>query len=92
MTRASPVKHRVHSHKRQDGSVRVHEYERGHGKHSKVAVKAPQYHGGGSYVVMVEYAEGKSSTVVEAGSYGAALSAGVEAATDTPRAVTMRRR
>lgn len=91
MTRASPVKHRVHSHRR--GDAKVHEYERGHGKHPKTVVRrVPARPLGGSYLVTVEYASGKSSSVVEAASYGGALNQGIEGATDTPRAVTMRRR
>lgn len=33
MTRASPVKHRVHAHRRSGGQVKVTEYTRGHGRH-----------------------------------------------------------
>lgn len=33
MTRASPVKHRVHRHIRSGGLVKVHSYVRGHGSH-----------------------------------------------------------
>ena len=91
MTRKSPIKHPVKPHTR--AGVHVHHYVRGDGE----APKAKRVIGhrdsmGPRFTVTLQYGKGSESRVVAAGSYGAALSEGIAGASDTPRAVTMRRR
>jgi hypothetical protein len=92
VTRKSPIKHPVKPHTR--AGVHVHHYVRGDGEAPKAPRKVIGHRDsiGPRFTVTLQYGKGSESRVVSASSYGAALSEGLQGASDTPRAVTMRRR
>ena len=81
--RKSPIKHKVHTHKRSitDGSTTVQEYERGHGKHPETAnIADPRVRrqqksaSGNSFVVNINYANQSSDRIpINASTYPEAI-------------------